>query len=256
MTYAATTASAASRRGFADSRILFCDFDGPIADVSERYYATYCRCLEQMQRAASVQVRCLSQPQFWTFKQNRVPDRQIALWSGLNGSDIDQFLSLVASCVNATDLLAYDQPQPQAPETLARLNQLGFRIIIVTLRSPTQVNQFLHDHALTDTVSEVYGCGHIEAAYANRSEHKIALLRRAIAQQKLQGYDPRGCFMVGDTEADILAGQAANLPTIALSCGIRSRRYLRTFRPTHLQPCLAAAVDHVIVPALVEKVAV
>jgi phosphoglycolate phosphatase-like HAD superfamily hydrolase len=49
--------------------------------------------------------------------------------------------------------------------------------------------------------------------------------------------------MIGDTEADMSAGQALGLPTIALTCGIRSSIYLKGFSPTYLQRDLYAAVE-------------
>jgi phosphoglycolate phosphatase-like HAD superfamily hydrolase len=41
-------------------------------------------------------------------------------------------------------------------------------------------------------------------------------------------------MVVGDTEADVLAGQALGLPTCAVAFGIRSEEYLGSLRPTHL----------------------
>ncbi|WP_225852862.1 hypothetical protein, partial [Haemophilus parainfluenzae] len=69
-------------------------------DVSERYYATYKLGLETLchdyeRLGQPITVRYLSQSQFWTFKKNRIPDRQIAHWSGLEGAQIDQFLDRV-----------------------------------------------------------------------------------------------------------------------------------------------------------------
>jgi phosphoglycolate phosphatase-like HAD superfamily hydrolase len=54
--------------------------------------------------------------------------------------------------------------------------------------------------------------------------------------------------MIGDTEADILAGQATGVPTIALTCGIRSRRYLQQFDPTLIHTDLLSAM-HTLVPS-------
>lgn len=251
MTYAAPAIPAVSSSLPIGNRVLFCDFDGPIADVSERYYATYRICLERMRtETGSEQINCLSLPQFWTFKQNRILDRQIALWSGLAGPEIDRFLAYVTESVNHADLLAYDRLQPQAGDALVQLKQMGVRIVLVTLRSHCQVHQFLHDHGLEDVVAQVYGYSHIHAAYANRTEHKIELLKAAIEQQKQWGYETENSYMIGDTEADVLAGQSVNLPTIALTCGIRSRSYLRSFQPTHIKSDLWMAVQRLVKPAL------
>ncbi|HEY9888592.1 MAG TPA: hypothetical protein V6D02_09350, partial [Candidatus Obscuribacterales bacterium] len=54
---------------------LFCDFDGPIADVSERYYQTYALALSATHQAYAIQgrvlpIRRLTKAQFWYMKQN------------------------------------------------------------------------------------------------------------------------------------------------------------------------------------------
>ncbi|MBW4482545.1 MAG: haloacid dehalogenase-like hydrolase [Tildeniella torsiva UHER 1998/13D] len=225
---------------------VFCDFDGPIADVSERYYATYRQGLEWAQANAQaegnpVAIRHLSKSQFWTFKQNRVPDRQIAHWSGLEGATIDAFLAQVSRIVNHAALLDRDQVQPQARQALDLLHQCGVRVVIVTLRPPDQVMDFLDQHDLRWAVSDLYGMPQADAAYSNQANHKIERLRAAIATQQRQGYDLRQSWMVGDTEADIMAGQALGLETVAVTCGIRSSSYLQGFRPTHLLPDLWTA---------------
>jgi phosphoglycolate phosphatase len=225
---------------------IFCDFDGPIVDVSERYYATYRLGLEQI--AAQGQgnpdaIRSLSKSQFWTFKQNRIPDRQIAHWSGLEGLEIDAFLAQVSRLVNHASLLNYDQLQPLAYEGLNILKQCGVRVVLVTLRPPDQVMQFLAKHQLDWAISDLYGMPRVDAAYTNQANHKIERLRIAIAAQQRQGYDLHNTWMIGDTEADIMAGQTLGLDTVAVTCGIRSSTYLQSFRPTYLLPDLWTAAQ-------------
>jgi phosphoglycolate phosphatase len=225
---------------------IFCDFDGPIADVSDRYYATYCQGLAWIQAQAQLQgdpvaIRYLPKSQFWTFKQNRVPDRQIAHWSGLEGPYIDTFLVQVNRIVNHATLLDHDQVQPQARTGLDLLHQCGVRVVLVTLRPPHQVMAFLAQHDLGWAISDLYGMPQVEAAYQNQANHKIERLRAAIATQQRQGYDLSQSWMIGDTEADIMAGQALGLDTVAVTCGIRSSSYLQGFRPTHMLPDLWTA---------------
>ncbi|PSR16943.1 HAD family hydrolase [filamentous cyanobacterium CCP3] len=229
---------------------IFCDFDGPIADVSERYYATYRQglawvCSQAQLQNDRVAIRYLSKSQFWTFKQNRVPDRQIAHWSGLEGGYIDAFLAQVSRIVNHATLLERDQVQPQARAGLELLHQCGARVVLVTLRPPEQVMQFLAQHDLHWAISDLYGMPRVDVAYTNQASHKIERLKAAIATQQRQGYDLRHAWMIGDTEADIMAGQTLGIDTIAVTCGIRSSSYLQSFRPTHLLPDLWTACQKI-----------
>lgn len=227
---------------------LFCDFDGPIADVSDRYYHTYCLALKTTQAAyareqIALPVRRLTKTQFWYMKQNRVPDTTIADWSGLSGEQVNHFLGQVAALVNQPTLLHQDQLQPGARAALTRLRQGGVRIVIVTLRQASQVLDFLHQYELATMISQIYGAELAETAYANRTEHKITKLREAIADQNRLGFDTTQSWMIGDTEADVSAGQAFDLPTLALTCGIRSSLYLKDFAPTGVYRNLQAAVE-------------
>ncbi len=225
---------------------IFCDFDGPIVDVSERYYATYQQGLQLVQDQAlakgeTISVRPISKSQFWTFKQNRIPDRQIAHWSGLESHQIDNFLAQVNRIVNHPSLLSHDQIQPKVQEALVIFQHCGVRLVLVTLRCPDQVREFLAKNHLQGVFSELFGMPRIEAAYTNQTNHKVERLQAAIAAQQRQGYTLRNAWMIGDTEADIMAGQSLGLETVALTCGIRSSNYLQSFRPTYLMPDLWAA---------------
>ncbi|MBD0269276.1 MAG: HAD family hydrolase [Cyanobacteria bacterium Co-bin8] len=244
-----TQASEAAPTGVTSSATLFCDFDGPIVDVSDRYYATYRMGLEHIQAVSQkqvpIQVRYLSKVQFWAFKQNRVPDRQIALWSGLEGSQINDFLSYVAQIVNQPTLLHQDRLQPGVRQSLKLLRCHGIRVVLVTLRAPEQVVEFLQQHHLDWAFSGLYGMSQLDAAYTNQANHKIQRLRDAIADQHHHGYSTQTSWMIGDTEADIMAGQSAGLPTAALTCGIRSSNYLKAFRPTLLLPDLWSTAQHI-----------
>ena len=51
-------------------------------------------------------------------------------------------------------------------------------------------------------------------------------------------------WMIGDTEADVLAGQSLGVPTIALTCGIRSRSYLQQLEPTRIHTDLLSATRY------------
>jgi hypothetical protein len=57
---------------------VFCDFDGPIVDVSKRYYSTYQLGLADTQefyqrQGITLPIQRLQKQQFWQMKQDRVP---------------------------------------------------------------------------------------------------------------------------------------------------------------------------------------
>lgn len=233
-------------------QVVFCDFDGPIVDVSERYYQTYRKGLlaieaQQLKESnTALRLKPLSKGHFWQMKQNRVADIEIALRSGLPADLFEPFMQQVEQIVNHPSLLCWDCVQPAAQAALSYFRQRNMRVVLVTLRHPCQVQEFLKVQGLEHLVDEVYGASDANAAHANRVEQKLELLLEAIAQQKAQGYLTQNSWMVGDTEADILAGQATGLSTAALSCGVRSSTYLKRLKPSKVYGCLMTAAREVV----------
>ncbi len=227
---------------------VFCDFDGPIVDVSNRYYQTYQLGLAEVQAyrttEATLPMHLLTKEQFWQMKQNRVPDVEIAMRSGLCGEEVDLFLQWVTHIVNQPTLLHQDYLQPGVRWALTMLHAQGARLVLVTLRCKHQAIQILNSHGLRPMFSDIWGAQDQDVAYHNHADHKTQLLSEAIAS--LGGVQPHTAWMVGDTEADILAGQATDIPTIALTCGIRSQTYLKNFEPTRIHSDLLSAAHYLV----------
>lgn len=220
-----------------ESQVLtvFCDFDGPLVDVSDRYYNTYQIALEQTYHyyrthRSQLSPTPLTKEQFWHMKQERVCDQEIALRSGLQVQHIPYFVEQVRAIVNEPFLLRKDKFHQGVNWALALLHSQGVRLVVVTLRWQEQVTQLLRNYGLLRLFSGVYGTDDETAAYPNNVELKTALLKQALAEQGNQ----HAC-MIGDTEADILAAQAVGISAIALTCGIRSYSYLQQFKPDYIE---------------------
>lgn len=224
---------------------VFCDFDGPLVDVSERYYHTYRQALSATQARygrEAIGLTPLSKAQFWQRKRERACDLEMALRSGLGVEHVGYFVARVKALVNHPDLLSKDRFQSGVDWALALLHSRGSRLILVTLRCREQVEEMLCSHGLTRLFAGIYGANDCGAAYRNNAEHKTALLAEAMT-----ACAPAEACFIGDTEADILAARAAAVPTIALTCGIRSRSYLQQYAPDAICPDLPAAARHLLV---------
>lgn len=224
--------------------IIFCDFDGPIVDVSDRYYATYKMGLEETKEfyqteGISLYIHILTKEQFWYMKQERIADTEIAMRSGLRGDQIEYFLGRVTEIVNEPFLLVKDHIQPGINWALGLLHSQGVKLVLVTLREQKQVKQILINYGLSRLFSDIYGSDNLTDAYENSALAKTALLKEAIAK-----YQDDNSWMIGDTEADIIAGEKMGINTIALTCGIRSKSYLKRFRPTEIKADLLSATHY------------
>lgn len=225
---------------------IFCDFDGPIVDVSDRYYNTYLTALREIQTeflegGRSPSPHPMTKAQFWSMKQHRIPDVEIALRSGLQGEEIDRFLHRVKQLVNQPNLLHYDCLQPGIDWALHLFQKHDVRIVLVTLRCREQVVQFLQEQGLLLLFTNIYGTSNEDVAYLNVVDYKVNLLRKAWYEHLCDYGRPIQSWMVGDTEADIRAGQSVGIPTVALTCGIRAQSYLKKFNPNYIYSTLLDA---------------
>ena len=232
--------------------VVFCDFDGPIVDVSDRYYQTYRMALSALQAKSSKTGTSLSlQPfdkqHFWQMKQNRVPDIDIATRSGVPEERFEEFLAGVTQLVNQPALLHRDRLQAGVRWALSLLHSQGIRLFLVTLRCQEQAEEILRRHGLEDKFVAIRGTGDRTVAYKNQSEHKIQLLADVMDEYAIASSE--SAWMIGDTEADVLAGQTNRISTIALTSGIRSHKYLTQFSPTRIHSDLLSAAHYVVYQA-------
>jgi phosphoglycolate phosphatase len=233
---------------------VFCDFDGPIVDVSDRYYSTYHQALTDTAQfyrefatpqltdlEIQLQLKILTKAQFWQMKQDRIRDRDIASQSGLGEEQIDFFLERVVEIVNGSDLLQQDKLQPGVAWALNLLRSQGSKLILVTLRDRDEAIEILEQHGLRQLFSGIYGTSNSQAAYQNYAEIKTQLLQRAMREHQVTSKNLDRSWMIGDTEADILAGTTMGIATIGLTCGIRSLKQLTQLQPTLIKTDLLSA---------------
>jgi phosphoglycolate phosphatase len=238
---------------------VFCDFDGPIVDVSDRYYSTYHQALTATAQFYSTfsttrspdvdfdrQLTVLTKEQFWQMKQNRIPDLEIARQSGLKDEEIDFFLRRVMEIVNCADLLHQDKLQPGVTWALGLLRSQGCKLILVTLRDRDEAIAMLEQYGLKQLFAGIYGTIDRQSAYQNYSEIKTKLLETAMDEHQVTPMNADRSWMIGDTEADITAGKAVGISTIGLTCGIRSDLQLRQLQPTLIKADLLCAVHYLV----------
>jgi phosphoglycolate phosphatase len=230
---------------------IFCDFDGPLVDVSDRYYSTYRLALANVCKYYNsdnliVSLKPLAQEEFWQMKRNRLPDVEIAGRSGLPPAAIDPFLAQVNHIVNHDDLLHLDKVQPGAGWALNLLSTQGAQLILVTLRAQEQAEEILKEAKLLHLFSGIFGTHeNEEVAYINSIELKTQLLRNAATIHWPPSVrNSHRAYMIGDTEADIWAGRNLGIDTIGLTCGIRSREYLQQQSPTVILEDLVSASNY------------
>ena len=199
---------------------LFFDLDGTLIDVSRRYFDAHVRALGTNST--------LTQERYWLLKRQQVPETEI-LKQHDPMLDPAPYLKKRLELIESPELLELDSVLPHVPETLAILKAQDIRLVLVTLRHDrTSLTEELARLGLTTFFSEVL----THAGTKNPWDVKAELLRPLAEKTD---------WIIGDTEADIRAGNFLGLSTCAVTSGIRTAEFLRSLQPTLLVPSISDA---------------
>lgn len=218
---------------------LITDFDGPIMDVSERYYRVYQFCLEKM-RSPGQEVRKLPKAEFWALKRSQIPETEIARLSGLSPSQLKDFAHLRRQTVHTMPYLSHDCLQPEAIPALEAAQNAGIDIVVMTMRRVRELDEAFDRTDLRRFFppQNRYCLGN-DYVKTGDTKDKPLLMEQAI--KKLA--PATSTWMVGDTEADIIAAKTHGVKVIGVLCGIRNHNQLEQHQPDLIMPNLQDAVN-------------
>jgi phosphoglycolate phosphatase len=209
--------------------IIFFDLDGPLLDVSERYQILHRDLLEGMGATP------LAPNVYWQCKRRRSPEA--AILQKVGASELEPLYSRRRLELIETDsYLAYDRLWPWTNPVLTVL-AARYALVLVTVRSRREA---LERQLTRLNLRRFFKAVLTEPAADPVDAQKSRLIRDYVSQQALPA---RGSWIIGDTEADIGAGQALGLTTVAVRCGIRDDEQLARMNPTYLIDDIRALPD-------------
>ncbi len=225
---------------------LITDFDGPIIDVSERYYSVYKFCLDST-RYPDQPVQQLGKAEFWQLKRSRVPEKRIALLSGLDEAQAPEFAQLRREIVHTSPYFKYDCLAPGAVAALEKVQQAGVELAVMTMRRVRELEYAFNQHDLGRFFpKDRCYCLANDYQKTRDIDDKPLLMERALAELPIAD----DTWMVGDTEADIITAKNHGVKVMAVLCGIRDRTQLELYQPDLIVKDLSEAVDLVLRPLL------
>lgn len=149
---------------------------------------------------------------------------------------------------------------PGAKSSLKRLNDGGFRIIVIS--NQAGVSKGLYSQGALDLITRnmleelgkagvcveaVYYCTHLREENCACRKPKTGLIDAAVTALKNKGLEPRldGSYFIGDTISDMETGRAAGLRTILIFSGKEKpdNKDKWATLPEYTAPDLSAAVD-------------
>lgn len=218
---------------------LISDFDGPIMDVSERYYQVYQDCLQKTAYKGQI-IGELSKAEFWQLKRDQVSEKRIGEMSGLDEDQARKFAHLRRQTVHTLPYLVHDRPVVGSLETLQKIQELKIDLVVMTMRRVSELDHAFnrHDIGRFFAANRRY-CLNNNYTKTNDVRDKTLLMAKA-AKELPAAADT---WMVGDTEADIAAAKSQNIKVIGVLSGIRSRSRLESYEPDYIVNNLGEAVD-------------
>ncbi|MBO6516179.1 MAG: HAD family hydrolase [Bacteroidia bacterium] len=197
---------------------IFFDLDGPILDVSEKYYQVYRHVLTELG------FEPIDKDAYWTLKRKKEPVPNIL---GLSGAEhvLEQYRTKRNELIETKDFIRFDELQPDAQSILTELSENN-TLILVTLRgSRTE---------LMDELNNLDVLKHFETILS--SGEKIDprwKIKYNLINAHFDNKPPLPSWIIGDTETDILAGKNLGLNTIGVNSGIRSMERIQAVEPNH-----------------------
>ncbi|NET72466.1 MAG: HAD family hydrolase [Sphaerospermopsis sp. SIO1G2] len=218
---------------------LITDFDGPIMDVSERYYQVYQLCLEKT-KYPDQEVRELSKSEFWQLKRSHTPETQVAIKSGLDAEQAEEFAKIRKQTVHTQPYFEYDILVPGAIEALTKVQEAGIDLVVMTMRRVRELDYAIDKYNLGKFFPENRRyCLSNDYVKIRDVEDKPLLMASAIKELP----PVEKVWMVGDTEADITAAKKHGVEMIAVESGIRDRTQLEKYQPDLILPDLKSAIN-------------
>ena len=222
---------------------IFTDFDGLIMDVSERYYQVYLYCLAKICQSQQP-TTTLSKSEFWELKRSQVPEKEIAVLSGFTDEkQAIAFAHLRRATVHTKSYFEYDRLIESAIPALEKAEEAGIDLAVMTMRRRRKLEPVLDQYNLRRFFkSDRIFCLDDDYVKTVDVQDKPKLMQRA--QANLPSVDQQ--WMIGDTEADIIAAHSYHVPAIAVLSGIRNQAQLEKYQPQQIVANLVKAIDEII----------
>jgi len=207
-----------SREGELTLKIFF-DLDGPILDVSKRYYKVFLDIAGGKSK--------LSKKAFWELKKKRTPWPNIFKKAALKIKN-DDFLRLWLWCIEGKIYLSLDKLRPNVKRRLSSLSKKNSLYLISLRQFKKNLFWQVKKLGIDKYFKKIIHCPHTSG---KPWQEKAKLIRKNLRSKEQ-------AVMIGDTEVDIRAAKISGIKSIGITSGIRTKELLIKEKPDSLIPNL------------------
>ena len=189
---------------------IFLDLDGTILDIKRKYYRIYTNLLSHGGFLS------LEMDAYWDLKRSKISEEDIARHTAT-----PHFSSYYANkrieLIETMDYLVLDSVFDYVYDILDEWKKTHGVYIVTLRRNRENLNQQLDMFNLHRYYDFVYNMDERKARKEQIIKHEID--------------DASNCIIIGDTGTDVVAGRRLGITTVALTCGIRSKKLLEEADP-------------------------
>jgi phosphoglycolate phosphatase-like HAD superfamily hydrolase len=192
---------------------IYIDLDGPILDVSERYYKVHRKISNEFGISNN-----LTKKQYWSLKRSDAPLFKIN--KKITGRLAVRYRKKWLYYIEHKKFLIYDKVWPHAEICLKKMSA-NLNLYLITARMKKKNLMWeLKRNKLLQYFKKVYIANPLGGIHA-----KEKLLKR------YRYLNHKNSLIIGDTEVDILCGKKYDMVTVAVSNGIRNKTKLVLLNP-------------------------
>jgi phosphoglycolate phosphatase-like HAD superfamily hydrolase len=198
-----------------DRPVVVFDLDGPLLDISERYYVAYADLVRNHGLSP------MSKALYWKRKRRGVSEGAIFRLSG-GRKGVERYLRRRLAHIETRDALLRDRMWPQVPAILRLLKRECVLILVTFRRRPRALTSQLQRLGIHGSFHRVIS---VPAVARSRGPAKARRVRAAL--EALPGHG----WFVGDTPTDLQAARILGFRAVAVAFGIREAATLRRYAP-------------------------
>ncbi len=201
---------------------LYLDLDGTLLDVSERYYLIYRDIMTTLGQPV------LNKAHYWECKRSKLPESQIVGLTTADSSISSYYPEIRKSLLEDPQYLRFDRPVlPNLHLVLADLAKQHCLYLVTLRNNRTALNEQMKDMNLHHYFRAILSPPRASRLGASSWMLKSWLIRDI-------GWVRQRGTIVGDTEADILAGKELCFRAYAVLSGLRKKDFLAGLSPDAL----------------------
>ena len=191
--------------------IMFWDLDGPILDVSKKYYAVYNDILLEHKE------KPLSKKKYWDLKRSKVSIEELLITTN-SQKIIRKFNKSWIEKIETKNYQKFDQLQRGIIDVLNRCAEKHELVIVTLRRNRKRLLAQLKDLGIIHYFMDILSSGtDIQPSWQ---------IKYNLITDYLNGKSKDKHLIIGDTEADILAGNKLGFISIGVLCGIRDKQLI------------------------------